>query len=169
MLIFHRADKNKSRKITAKSIIKSKIDIKSGDMTFGQRIELGKIFSGGQSEIVKFQKIFECLHGFTPMIKDYPKLMSYFNEIALGVKHWIDVEILMLKYEPTQEEKQAGIKELSTKVGEMGTVKALAKNYSVDPDIILSWRYSKVFGILYTDLEESKFQRRYQNVLSKKK
>lgn len=169
MLIFHRADKNKSHKITVKSVIKSKIDIKSGKMTFGQRIELGIIFAGSDSEIVKFQRVFECLHGYSPKIKNYKKLIDYFTEIVNGLKYWSDAESKMLKYEPTPEEKLAGIQSLSKKIGSMGTVDALAEKYGVDPDIVINWDYAKVFGILYADLEKAKYQRSYQKVIEKKR
>ena len=169
MPIYHRADKNKSKKITAKSVIKSKIDIKAGEMTFNHRIELGKILSGNDSEIVKFQKVFECLHNFTPMFTQYNLLLEYFKQIIEGLAYWIDVESKLLKYEPTAEEKQAGIKELSVKIGELGTIDALAEKYGIDPDEVLKWQYAKVFGILFSDLEKSKYQRKYHEVINKKK
>jgi len=50
----------------------------------------------------------------------------------------------------------------------MGTVKALAKAYAKDPDEIFKWKYSKVFGILYSDLEEHKFRQRYNKVIEQK-
>jgi len=152
------------------NVIKSKIDIKAGDITFGQRIELGKILANNDyPELIKLEKVFMCLHGFQPKPKDYLSLMHYFSLIADGLKHWIEVESIMLKHEPTYEEKQAGIKELTKNIEEFGTVKALAKAYSQDPDEILLWKYSKVFGILYTDLEEYKYQVRYNKVIQKKK
>ncbi len=157
------------RKMTVKKVLSSKIDIKAGDMTFGQRIELGKIFSGKDDELLKFEKTFNCLHNFQPKLTEFKRLVPYFEEIVEGLKHWSTTEAKMLKYIPTPEEKQAGIMDLSKKIGEMGTVKAIAKTYAMDPDVVLGWNYSKVFGILYTDLEESKFNRKYQKVISNKK
>ena len=144
------------------------INIKSGDMTFGQRIELGKIMVSEVSEIEKFNKVFVCLHGFTPGIKDYLKLIDYFKEIIEGLKFWIEQEVTLLKFEPSPEELRAGVREMSEKIGEFGTIKALAKAYNKDPDEILQWKYGKVFGILYTDLEEYKFQKRYNKVIESK-
>jgi len=144
------------------------IDVKAGDMTFGQRIDLGKILSSEDNEIDKFEKTFICLHNFKPRPKDYMNLIEYFKKIVTGLKFWIETELVMLKYDPTEEEKRAGVKELMEKIGEFGTIKALAKAYNTDPDIILTWKYSKVFGILHTDLEESKFQSKYQKVIENK-
>ena len=56
-----KSNKNKGCS-SASKVILSKIDIKSGDMTFGKRIELGKIFQSEISEIEMFEKVFECLH-----------------------------------------------------------------------------------------------------------
>lgn len=157
------------RKMTVKRVLLSKIDIKAGDMSFSQRIELGKIFSGKDDELLKFEKSFVCLHNFQPKLTEYKKLLPYFEQIIEGLKHWSTTESIMLKYTPTPEEKQAGIMDLSKKIGELGTAKAIAKTYGMDPDVVLGWNYAKVFGILYTDLEENKFNRRYQKVISKKK
>ena len=45
MLFTNQSDKTKTAKNDINSVIKSKIDIKAGNMTFGQRIELGKILA----------------------------------------------------------------------------------------------------------------------------
>ncbi|OJV40842.1 MAG: hypothetical protein BGO29_14840 [Bacteroidales bacterium 36-12] len=146
----------------------SEIDIKSGKITFGQRIELGKIFQGDDTEIVKFEKVFLCMHDFKPAMTEYTKLTDYFNRIIRGITYWIEQEQTLLKYDPSPEELNAGIKDLSDKIGEFGTIKALAKNYGKDPDEVLKWEYGKVFGILYSDLEEYKYQQRFNKVLEQK-
>ena len=144
------------------------IDIKGGKLTFGQRIELGKLYQSQVSEIEKFEQTFQILHQYTPKTRDYKSLINYFNQIIEGITHWIQQETTLLNYEPSAEEIQAGIKDLSEKIGEFGTVKALAKAYGTDPDAVYGWKYGKVFGILYTDLEEYKFSQRYNKVLERK-
>ena len=100
---------------------------------------------------------------------DSKKILPYFKRIIEGLEFWSEQEQTLLKYEPSQEELRAGIKDFSKKVGEFSTIKALAKAYNKDPDDILKWEYGKVFGILYTDLEEFKFNKRYQKVIESKK
>lgn len=139
----------------------SKIDVKAGDLTFGQRIEIGKILTSGAPDIEKFENVFKCMYGYIPKASEYSELIDVFNEIMEGIAFWTEKENTLLKHEPTAKQKRAGIKELSAKIGEFGTVKALAKSYNCDPDIILTWKYGKVFGILYTDLEEYKYNQRY--------
>lgn len=154
----------------------SKLDIKAGKFTYNQRIELGKIFEAKSGDFETFFKVFECLHGFTPDIKPKTEaeidklkhLVNYYNEIVEGLQYWINAENTLLKCEPSPEEISAGVKQLTQKIGEYGTIKALAKNYSKDPDEILGWEYGKVFGILYTDLEEHKYQKRYYKVLERR-
>lgn len=155
--------------MNAEQVLKNKIDIEGGRLTFGQRIELGRIFQDTTTtEVEKFEKTFMCLHQYMPEVNDYKKLINYFQEIIDGLTYWITQEGEKLKYDPTPEEVSAGIKDLSAKIGEFGTIKALAKNYSRDPDEILQWEYGKVFGILYTDLEEHKYQEKYHKVLERK-
>lgn len=158
------------------SIFKSKsdsfryIDIKAGKMTYGQRIELGIILSNkDKNDFELFSEVFMCLYGRVPKALSIPKYMDFFKEVIEGIVFWIERETSMLKYEPTGDELRAGIKELGEKVGDLGTIKSLAKAYNKDPDEIFNWEYGKVFGILYTDLEESKYRKKYQDIINNKK
>jgi hypothetical protein len=146
----------------------SPIDVKGGKLTFGQRIELGKLYQSQLSEVEKFEQTFQILHGFTPKPRHYKSLITYFNQIIEGITHWIKQETTLLNYQPSAEEKQAGITDFTAKVGEFTTIKAMAKTYGKDPDEILEWEYGKVFGILYTDLEEYKFNQRYNKIIQAK-
>jgi hypothetical protein len=143
------------------------IDVKAGELTFGQRIELGKLFQAGLSPSATFEKVFEVLHQITPKSSSYAKLMPYFEKIINGLMFWFEQEKL-LDYKPTSEEIQAGIRELSEVIGEFGTVKALAKAYGRDPDEILQWQYGKIFGILFTDMKEAEYQKRYEKIIERK-
>lgn len=146
-----------------------KIDVKSGRLSFGQRIELGKIISSDKDDITTLIEVINCLHDFRPTKRQIIIMSKYIDDILHGLKYWNDAENTLLKYDPTPEEKMAGIQSLSKKIGSMGTVDALAEKYGVDPDIIINWEYAKVFGILFADLEKAKYQRSYQKVIEKKK
>lgn len=152
-----------------------KIDVKGGQMTYGQRIELGKICDKyakmddfKKSKLIK--ELYFCLHNEMPIISPFTikSLLSYTKEIIEGITFWVEKEQKLLKYDPTPEELRAGIRDLSEKVADFGTIKALAKTYAQDPDIILEWKYAKVFGLLYTDLEEHKFTVKLNKVISEK-
>ena len=161
--------KNENFSVVKQNVL-TKIDVKAGDFTLGQRIELGELFSSNKSDLEKIKETFKILHEITPDMSnqaDINMFASYYIEIIEGLQFWIEKEML-LKYNPDPEEIRAGIKELSSKIGYYGTIKALAKNYGQDPDDILKWKYGKVFGILYTDLEEFKYSKRLHKQYERK-
>jgi len=140
-----------------------RIDIKAGDLTYGQRIELGNLYASQKSEVDKFKETFHILHNVKidfSNLKQMKMYVEYFQQIVDGLQFWFEKEKTLLEYIPEPEEVRAGIKELGEKVGYFGAIKTLAKNYSQDPDDILEWKYGKVFGIIYTDFEEFKYQKR---------
>jgi hypothetical protein len=141
-------------------------------MTFGQRNELGELFAGNRTDVDKFRETFRILHDVTPDFGNAEEVRlyaSYYAEIIDGLLFWMEREKLLLNYQPEPEEIRAGIRELSAKTGCYGVVKALAGAYAQDPDDILKWEYGKVFGIVYTDLEEFKYRERLRKQYAKRK
>lgn len=136
------------------------IDVRGGQMTFGQRIELGRILTDpSTSEASKAIAVMRCLDPDWETT-EMPQSIEYFAEVIEGLTYWIKRETAELKYDPSEEEQSAGIGQLSKMTGEMGTIMALAKDYGKDPDEILSWKYGKVFNILYTNLQSHLYQER---------
>lgn len=145
------------------------LDIAGGAFTYGQRIALGDIFRNDNlSAYYKMKAAFIELYGWSPRLLPVGRRVKALRRVVDEFKGWLDREQQLLNYEPEPDQVTAGIKELAKKVGDMGTVKALAKAYSQDPDAILQWEYSKVFGILFTDLEEYKYEKRYNKVIDGK-
>ena len=134
--------------------------------SFGTRIELGKLFEKSATDPIA------CYKGVMRIFGKSDRLTrsgyKFFYEVVQSMERLARQEKIMLKNEPTAEERSAGITDYLKNVGEMATIKSLAKQYSKDTDEILQWKYGKVFGILYADLEESKFQRRYDKVIEQK-
>ncbi|MDR0682025.1 MAG: hypothetical protein LBG15_09300 [Dysgonamonadaceae bacterium] len=148
-----------------------KIDVKAGHLTYGQRIELGDLFASEKSDTEKFNETFRIMHDITPDFSNPEEMKiysQYYKEIIDGLVFWFEKEKHLLDYQPEPEEIRAGIKELSAKTGYYGTIKAIAKNYAKDPDEILQWKYGKIFGILYSDLEELKYSKRLRKQYEKK-
>lgn len=146
----------------------NKVDIKGGQMTFGQRIELGRIVTDQSlSEYEKFKRCMLCLDENWRVTTLHPGL-KYWYEVLEGLQYWVQREQAELKYNPTPDELTAGIEVLSMRVGEMSTLMALAKDYSKDPDEILEWKYGKVFNILYTNLQSHLFRERLDKRLAEK-
>ena len=145
------------------------VDIKGGKLTFAQRIELGEIFGDGElPEAEKLERAIKCICGKKPTPKQYGQYLHKFKVIVEGLQYWCEAEAKMLHCEPTAEERSAGIEEYSKNIGVFGTVKAIAKTFRQDPDTVLQWEYGKVFSILYTDLEDYKYQRRLNKVIERK-
>ena len=144
-----------------------RIDIKGGHFTFAQRIEIGKIMTEETEPLVKAVLVINCLHGFRPRPKMLIRIQDYIKEIFEGLLFWINAE-KRLKYDPTPEEEAAGIMDLSKSVGDLGTIQMLSEKYSQDPDTILGWEYSKVYGLLLVSLENYKFSKRMDKVIEKK-
>lgn len=144
------------------------IDVKGGDVTFGQRLELGMIFSQEKPEHEVFLEAIECAYGRRPDPNEYKNAIPAFKILLEGIQFWIDAEAKHLKCSPTAEEIEAGIEAYNRAVGEMGTVYALADKFKLDPDIILGWKYGKVFGILVKQHEDNKFQKRYNEIINRK-
>ena len=141
-----------------------KVDIRGGQMTFGQRIELGRILTDTTTtEAAKMIAVMRCLDPKWKTV-EMPRSIDYFAEVIEGLTYWVKREASELKYEPTEEERSAGIGQLSKLTGEMGTIMALAKDYGKDPDEVLGWKYGKVFNILYTNLQSHLFQERLMKV-----
>lgn len=145
-----------------------RIDIKGGQMTFGQRIELGRIITDKDlTDLDKMKEGMQCL-GAKWSLRNTPEIVEYWYEVLGGIKYWIEREQAELKYEPSAEEKAAGIAQFSLAVGEMATITALAKDYSKDPDDILEWKYGKVYNLLFTNLQSHLFRERLNKELERK-
>lgn len=136
------------------------------NLTFGQRIGLDQIMSNTVlTDLDKFERTFIFLHNYRPKATEYSTLITYFCDICNSIAFWTNQEATLLKYEPSDEEKQ---KELNSNIDYVSndpvgnTVRALARNYNVEPADVLNWKYNKVFKILLEDLEKSK--REYSNL-----
>lgn len=146
--------------------ILGRVDMWGGEFTYGNRIELGNIFAEeGKTEYARLKAAFREIYGYSCRLVPFRYRLSMLNDIAQGLLSWVEREQKLLKYKPTPNELAAGIKELSERVGAMSTIKAIAKTYGRDPDEVLQWNYGKVFGILFTDLEEFNYQSKYNRIL----
>lgn len=132
-----------------------------GEFTYAQRIELSEVFKDdSRNEYQKLKAAWKVLYGWSARWMNPWRRCRAFERMLTGLKFWIDTERENLKYEPTPQENRAGLLRLTEQVGEMGTIKALAEKFGVDPDVILTWHWGKVYGLLYADLKEVEYQRR---------
>lgn len=138
------------------------------EITFGERIELGQILTDKEtSDVKKMLQCFNCL---------YPDLvvtfstedMIHWKEILETINYWIKREQYELKYYPTQEEIVAGIEDLNKATGYMGTIITLAESFGKDPDEILTWKYAKIYNILYTNYQSFLFKKKLDKEVARK-
>lgn len=140
--------------------IMRKVDIRGGQFTYGQRIELGRILQ--DAKLSEFAKMEACMRCLVPKwsFLNIRESIAWWPEVIDGLAYWINRENKELYKAPTTEEKAAGILDMQRKISYMGVITSLAKEFATDPDTILSWKYAKVFNILYTDMQRAIFHER---------
>lgn len=142
------------------------VDLFTERFTFGHRLALGTALQQ-KSPYDIMQQIMSVLHGITIQPRHVRRLYNYFQDILEKLEKWCEREKL-LHYEPSAEEKQAGIKQLGEILKEFGQVDSLAVRMHISHDDVLKLPYSTVFMILRKDLEQSKFERRLHKVYERK-
>lgn len=149
------------------------IDVRSGDITLQQYGELREVFVNlDKLDIVTiYKKIAKILLNKELEIKDFTEdLTNFVKQVANDMKYWAEMEAKYLNYKPSKEEIQAGIKNLNKDTSFLSTAKQLGKDYGIDPDVVLDkWKWSKVFILLKSDLEENDYMRRLNEIILKKK
>lgn len=73
----------------------------------------------------------------------------------------------LYEYEPTVEEIEAGVDELS-KLGSFYTVKKLSEKFCKHPDEVLKWEAVIVYSFLKAEAIDSKISRNLQNIYKRK-
>lgn len=135
--------------------------------TYGQRIALGQLFGEpAESEFKRLLRAFRTVYEYSPRLLPRRVRFARLTALVKDLEEWVRREQALLSYTPSADELAAGVEELGKKVGSLGTVQALARSYGTDPDVILAWPYTKVFGILYADLEENKYKDKYQKIVN---
>lgn len=141
-------------------------DVRSDKFLLWHRLQLGELLNT-QNEVAIFEGIVRILYGIHIQPKHYRRFYHHVKEVIDGLAFWMEKE-KALKYQPTPEERQAGIEELGKRVKEFATVDAIARRMHISHDDALKLPYATVYLMLLNDLEQSKFERRLQKVYSKK-
>lgn len=145
------------------------IDIPAGDFTYGNRIALGQIFADESTSAYKrLCAAFRELYGYPARLLPLKRRVRVLTALSRGVAEWIEKEQQLLTYEPSQDEKAAGLEEYAHRVGDISTPNAIAGKFGLDPDTVLRWPYAKVFGILWADLEGAKYERKLNKVINER-
>lgn len=132
-----------------------------GGFSYGQRIEVGMVLSDETlTEYRRLTAAWRVLYGWPARLMPPRMRVRRLTRMVTGIKYWLELEAVELRYQPTVEEERAGLDRLNAEVGAMGTVNALAQKFGMDPDAVLGWEWAKVYGILRSDLKEFLYSRR---------
>lgn len=142
------------------------IDVRSDKFLLWHRLQLGEVLNS-QNEVAIFEGVIRVLYHINIKAKHYRRFYDHVKDVLNGLAFWVEKE-KALKYEPTTEERQAGIDQIGKKVKEFGTIDAIARRMHISHDEALKLPYATVYLMLLNDLEQSKFERRLHNVYSKK-
>ena len=142
------------------------IDVRSDKFLLWHRLQLGELLNT-QNEVAIFEGVVRILYGIGIKPKHYSRFYNHVKNVLDGLAFWVEKE-KALKYEPTSEERQAGIDKIGKKVKEFGTIDAIARRMHISHDEALKLPYATVYLMLLNDLEQSKFERRLQKIYSKK-
>lgn len=142
------------------------IDVRSDKFLLWHRLQLGEVLNS-QNEVAIFEGVVRVLYNVNIKPKHYRRFYNHVKDLLNGLAFWIEKE-KALKYEPTLEERQAGIDQIGKKVKEFGTIDAIARRMHINHNEALRLPYATVYLMLLNDLEQSKFERRLHNIYSKK-
>lgn len=140
------------------------------DITYGERIELGALLATQNEEDYYYlSNAFKILYKRNMSgIKEYKMFAEDFQSNVIdGIVYWMELEREYLSSEATSDEIAAGANEMKT--AKMGTIYKLARDYGQDPDTILEWKYTKVFGILWNDAELARYEKRLNEIHNNKR
>lgn len=163
------------------TVLKERIDIRSGEFTYGQWLLLIQLFEKNPEPADIMKEEMKILHGYeltdTDLLfiaayirnkesksisEEFFKntLAGYLEEINKGVKFWMEM-MARISIPPTPEQERA-------KVGDLprdATLYALAERFGQDPDTVWNWKFNKVYAILHSSAEEEKYKRRLQKAM----
>ncbi len=137
-------------------------------LTYGHRVALGRLFSQGKSNAAVCREAIRILHPDVEHVNICRENMEYVNSIYEAISWWIEQEKKFLKYEPTAEEKSAGVARVS-EMGARGTATSIGKDYGITPSKVFDWAYGDVFSVLELDVRKAMFQRRLHEQRERKR
>ena len=139
------------------------IDLFSSQFTFGHRLWMGKAAQEAKSDFELLRMIFDGLHEFEIKPCHVRKVYDYFDDMLKRLQRWCEYE-KQLNYEPTIEEKRAGIEIIGKKLKEFATIDAIATRMRISHDQALQLPYDTVFKMLLKDMEQSRFERKLNKI-----
>lgn len=144
-------------------------DIESGDMLYGERIQLARIFSDGQStDFDKIRETIKLLHDLEVGPKEAAELQPYVERIIRAFNDWLEREQKECSVQPTQDQSAAGFQILADELGDMGNVVQIAEQRGWTFEQVLKLPYTEVFTIWKVSAANARFEQRYMALMERK-
>lgn len=144
-------------------------DIAAGDFTYGERIEMLRIFRNDElSDYEKTKQVIKLLHDITLEPQELAFYAPYCVKVVQGLNEWLTREQSECYVPPTDDMIAAGVDKLSADIGEMGGVVSLAEARGWSFEQVLKLPYMEVFAIWKVEAAREKYYRRYDQVIKNK-
>lgn len=145
-----------------KSILR---DISEGDMTYGERIELGRIIKDQEmGDYQRIKEVVKCLYDVEVTPKEAVDLADHVEDILTDLVEWMKREHQAFYIEPTAEEVKANIQGLTKACGDMGDVVSLAESFHCTFEEVYKRPYLEIFTIHKVHAERTRYERRLSKV-----
>lgn len=144
-------------------------NIKGGDFNLAERLQLASILRNEEEDDVERCKdIIELLHGVRVPRFVALALSSYIIGLCTDFIGWLQREAEECCSPAEPEALQAGIKDMSEKVGELGCIVAMAEKFGWTFKQVYEMPYLDAFAIWKVEAEQAKFEKRLNIVLQQK-
>lgn len=144
-------------------------NVGTGDITYGERIQLEHILRAEMGDYERIHAVIECLHDIDITPDNAVALAPYVERVLTDITGLIEREQKELYLPPTNEELEAGIEELAKACGEVGNTVNLAEKFQCTFEEIYKRPYLEIFAIQKVGVERTKYERRLNKVYSRKK
>jgi hypothetical protein len=147
-----------------------KRDIAGGQFTYGEYLRLVQIFSKDTlSDIEICKEVIECLHNKRVGLFSAIYLLPYCKEINEALLQWIEREKRECYVPPTSDQIAAGIDRMNKEIGVIGGVISIAEQFGWSFEHIYAMPYTDVFVINKRNAAVSRYQRREQQIIMRKR
>lgn len=142
--------------------------VDAGEITYLQRQELMNIYGTERSPSEVFEMVVKLFFGFVPEPREYRLFIPLVESAKKVHEHFAMAEQSMLTMEHTPEEAAAGIEDVNKRLGYSGAIVSIAEMLGQTPKTVQRMKYDEVFMILWRNVENAKFGKKFREVQNKK-
>lgn len=145
-------------------------DISEGDLTYGERIELGRIVRDeNMGDYQRIKEVCQCLYDVEVTPEQAVHLTDHVAKVLTDIIDWMKKEQQEFYIPPTPEEERARIQDLTKACGDMGDVVSLAESFQCSFEEVYNKPYLEIFTIHKVHAERTRYERRLNKVYQERK